>query len=101
VNGGQGMPGQFPQIASLQTQVPAWAIGSFRGFNPQYNAWMDLNIFANGQTQASADNKQFNGFLQSNWLTLDGLSYQLFYDAQGIRLSSSSQPKQSVLYTRR
>ncbi|HXH03616.1 MAG TPA: DUF3011 domain-containing protein [Candidatus Competibacteraceae bacterium] len=83
------------------TAVPSWAVGSFRGYNPQYRTNVELNISPDGRVVGYANGKQVNGYYANQQLVLDG-NYVLNVtpEGNGFRTSQPGYSGNQVYYQR-
>jgi len=80
--------------------VPDWAIGTFRGNNPQYNTDIELTISPNGQVSGYAGNEPVQGYFRNNQLQIGNLTLQIQPENQGFRTTQAGNPRSQVRYFR-
>lgn len=80
--------------------VPDWAIGTFRGNNPQYNTDIELTISPNGQVSGYAGNEQVQGYYRNNQIQIGNLTLQIQPENQGFRTFQAGNPSNQVRYFR-
>ena len=80
--------------------VPNWAIGTFRGNNPQYNTDIELTISPNGQVSGYAGNESVQGYFRNNQIQIGSLTLQVQPENQGFRTFQAGNPRNQVRYFR-
>ena len=80
--------------------VPNWAIGTFRGNNPQYNTDIELTISPNGQVSGYAGNEPVQGYFRNNQIQVGNLTLLVQPENQGFRTTQAGNPRSQVRYFR-
>jgi hypothetical protein len=57
--------------------IPSWAIGTFQGHNPNYDAEVEITITPSGQVYAVADGKRLNGTFDGQTLNFAGNTFEV------------------------
>ena len=97
-----GYPSQGPNYSYNQpgSYVPDWAIGTFRGNNPQYNTDIELTISPTGQVNGYAGNEPVQGYFRNNQIRIGNLTLQVQPENQGFRTFQAGNPDNKVRYFR-
>ena len=80
--------------------VPSWLIGAFRGYNPLYDAGMQLNIDAAGKVVAYVEGARLNGRYDAGKLVVGGVEYTVRRETDGFRTIQENNPSNQVIYSR-
>ena len=80
--------------------VPDWAIGTFRGNNPQYDTDIELTISPTGQVNGYAGNESVQGYFRNNRIQIGNLTLQVQPENQGFRTIQAGNPRNQVRYFR-
>jgi len=94
---GYNAPNSYNQQGSA---VPNWAIGTFRGNNPQYNTDIELTINSIGQVSGYAGNESVQGYFRNNQIQVGNLTLQVQPENQGFRTFQAGNPSNQVRYFR-
>jgi len=92
---GPGYPSGTPATA-----VPDWLIGSFRGYNPLYDAGVQLDIAAGGAVTGFLRGDRISGRYEDGKLVVEGVQYTVREEIDGFRTIQDSDPGNQVIYTR-
>lgn len=87
---------------SGSNRVPNWAIGHFRGYNPQYNSEVDLRIHDNGKVVARIHGRRVTGHYNARAGEIELSQVRLRVDKarRGFRTTQAGNRNNVVFYTR-
>ena len=83
-----------------RSNIPSWAIGSFRGRNRQYNSEVDLTITPSGQAYATVNGGSTNGFFDGRVLSFKGLRFEVRRNNNGLTTIEEGNYQNQVDYYR-
>ena len=82
-------------------EVPDWLVGTFRGYNPNYNATVELTIYAGGSVALRGPGmRPVSGFYRNNEIEIDSVRYKVSKQGNGIRLTQVGNDNNQVSYVR-
>jgi hypothetical protein len=96
----QPTSGDNSELGNAAALVPSWLVGSFNGYNPLYDAGMQLTISRDGKVSAFVEGARLNGWYQEGTMVLGGVEYAVRRDQNGFRTIQNNDPGNQVVYTR-
>jgi hypothetical protein len=80
--------------------VPSWMVGTFNGYNPLYDAGMQMTIGQDGRVTATVGGTRLTGWYAEGKLVLGGVDYTVRRDQGGFRTVQDNDPGNQVVYSR-
>ncbi|MGQ0658000.1 MAG: DUF3011 domain-containing protein [Chromatiales bacterium] len=100
VQGGCRATFAYGSPRSGSAAVPSWLIGTFRGYNPLYDAGVQLEITADGAVAGHLRGGRISGQYQDDKLVVDGVHYTVRRESDGFRTIQDNDPGNQVIYSR-
>ncbi len=85
---------------SYQTRVPAWAIGSFRGYDEFYSADIEFTITPEGRLSGYANNSRIDGYYHNNQLQIGRGLFHVRSDRNGFVATEVGNSRNQIYYRR-
>jgi ribosomal protein L37AE/L43A len=79
--------------------VPGWLIGTFNGYNPLYDAGMQIIIGGDGKVSAHVSGARLSGRYEAGKLVVGGVEYTVRREQDGFRTIQDNAPGNQVIYT--
>ncbi|MFO1435788.1 MAG: DUF3011 domain-containing protein [Gammaproteobacteria bacterium] len=86
--------------ATSNAAIPSWLVGTFNGYNPLYDAGMQITINQSGKVQATVQGTKLSGWYEEGKMVLGGVEYTVRRDQNGFRTIQDNDPGNQVIYTR-
>lgn len=101
-HGGGGWNGGGSRPDGGEREIPAWAIGKFKGYNEQYRAQVKLRIHANGKVDAKSRGMRMQGHFnpRKQVINLEGTRFRVNKERGGLRTKEIGRPNNVVHYRR-
>jgi hypothetical protein len=80
--------------------VPDWAIGTFRGYNPVYNTDVELTITPKGKAVGFINGVRREGYYRNNQLRFGNTTFYLDRERNGFRTTRAGNSRHQVRYHR-
>ena len=80
--------------------VPDWAIGTFRGYNPVYNTDVELTITPEGKAFGFVNGMRREGYYRNNQVRFGNTTFYLDRERNGFLASRAGNPHRQVRYYR-
>lgn len=80
-------------------KVPSWAIGTFRGYDPQENATVELTIAPGGAVTGMTGGQQFDGVLNDKKLEVGQHKFKLDKQGNGFLAIDETDKNHQVLFS--
>jgi Protein of unknown function (DUF3011) len=84
--------------------MPGWMVGTFEGYNPQYNATIELTIGSDGQARGTADSRagsaRINGWVSNQELHVGDSTFSINQTRDGFVTSELGDSYNQVHYRR-
>lgn len=89
------------QAYSSRSAIEPWMVGSFRGFNPRYNASVDLDVDRDGRVTAFARGENMKGYINDYRLFVGDYEFYLTRVDDGFETRQVGDTDNRVVYRRR
>ena len=98
-SGGGNAPAPAPPPPAASAP-PAWAVGSFRGFDPRDNIELDITVTPQGDVAGSADGKTIAGRITDGGIRIGTAEFAITEEAWGFT-ARSRDSSNTLVYFRR
>jgi hypothetical protein len=86
--------------ATSNAAIPSWLVGTFNGYNPLYDAGMQITVNQSGKVQAMVQGTKLSGWYEEGKMVLGGVEYTVRRDQNGFRTIQDNDPGNQVIYSR-
>lgn len=90
----------YPQQPPYLPQTPAWAVGTFRGYDAFYRTQLELTIAPNGVVSGYADGNPVSGSFQNNELRIRDMAFAVQPEGDGLSAVQRGNDSNRVRYHR-
>ncbi len=80
--------------------VPSWMVGTFRGYNPQYGAEIEMRITSDGRMTANTRGQTLNGWINDEQLHVGGSVFSIDQTRDGFVTAQKGDRFNEVRYRR-
>jgi len=80
--------------------VPGWMVGTFRGYNPQYGADIEMRITSDGRMTANTRGQTLNGWVNDQQLHVGGAVFSIDQTREGFVTAQRGDRFNEVRYRR-
>ena len=80
--------------------VPGWMVGTFRGYNPQYGADIEMRITSDGRMTANTRGQTLNGWINDQVLHVGGSVFSIDQTRDGFVTAQKGDRYNEVRYRR-
>jgi hypothetical protein len=80
--------------------VPNWMVGTFRGYNPQYGAEIEMRITSDGRMSANTRGQTLNGWINDHQLHVCGAVFSIDQTRDGFVTAQKGDRFNEVRYRR-